>query len=179
MNKILTPLGFVRKGRMWNRDVGVFTDVIDLQISKEGDGMTINSGVLHPDIYKRCWAKAAPQFVDESSCTVRARIGQLIDRKDVWWLFSEVNTPDDIAVKVIDHVIPFLDSMHSVEAMERFLEKSQVTKYGYPLPIIILALLKWEHGDKIGSCEILSELRKRTVKSWRDKLSIILESIAG
>jgi hypothetical protein len=77
LDEDLGPLGFERLDRTWNRQSTRFVDVVDLQISKAADSVTLNVGVLDPD-YEACWGTEASKIVDEPSCTVRTRIGHLL-----------------------------------------------------------------------------------------------------
>jgi hypothetical protein len=76
---------------------------------------------------------------------------------------SDRKTLDDVAAKITAYVLPFLDRMHSLDAMEQFLANAQVMKQKYPPPIIYLAILKCERGDRTGACALLADLHKRTV----------------
>ena len=62
INQLLGPLGFVRQKMTWNRTLGPFVDVVDLQLSKTGDAVTVNAGVLRPSVHKACWGADAPLF---------------------------------------------------------------------------------------------------------------------
>jgi hypothetical protein len=42
-DQVLRPRGFMRKKARWYRKVSDFLEVIDFQISKEGDAITINA----------------------------------------------------------------------------------------------------------------------------------------
>jgi hypothetical protein len=178
IDELLKPLGFARQKAIWNRNVGSFIDVIDVQTSKAGDAITINAGVLRPDVHTKCWGTEPPAFIEEPSCTVRARVGQLIDGKDVWWRLSDRKTLDDVAAKITAYVLPFLDRMHSLDAMEQFLANAQVMKQKYPPPIIYLAILKCERGDRTGACALLADLHKRTVGAWQARISQVTERLA-
>jgi hypothetical protein len=169
MDEVLTSLEFHRKKATWTRTSGPFVDVIDIQVSKAGDSMTINAGVLDADVYETCWGARPPSVVEVPSCTVHARVGQLIDLKDLWWPLSGERTPESVVEKLRSHVLPFLEQMHSHAAMERFLTDAEVTKQKYPLPILHLAVLRYRRGDKIGACGVLAELRRGALGAWRNR----------
>lgn len=84
LHELLKPLGFRKKRATWNRS-GKVVEVINVQVSKAGDSATINAGVMDKDVYALLWQKSAHDFVAEPDCTVRARIGTLIDDLDHWW----------------------------------------------------------------------------------------------
>ena len=170
MDEILKPLGFTRHKTTWNRKADSFVDVIDVQTSKAGGTITINAGVFHPDVHRKCWATEPMAVVEEPSCVVRARVGQLLHGKDLWWRLDDANALDDVVEKLNQYVLPFLDRMHSFETMEQFLTGAQVTKQKYPLPIIYLAILKSERGDRTGACALLTELSGKSLGAWRTRI---------
>lgn len=178
LDGVLKPLGFDRQKTTWNRKSGSFVDAVDVQVSKSGDTITVNAGVLHPDVYAKCWGGDLPRSIEEPSCTVRARIGQLIDGKDLWWQLDSDHVAGEIAEKVSTHVLPFLEQMHSADAMERFLTNAQVVKQKYPPPIIYLAILKHEQGDAAAACSLLDDLKERTVGAWQGRISQIAEKLS-
>ena len=177
MDELLKPLGFTRRKATWNRRSNSFVDVIDVQTSKAGDTMTINAGVLHPEVHRKCWTTELPAVIEEPECIVRARIGQLLEGKDLWWRVGDARILDDVAKKVAAHVLPFLERMHSLAAMEQFLTNAKVTKQKYPLPIICLAILKSEQGDRTGACALLTELGEKSVGAWRTRIGEVAERL--
>jgi hypothetical protein len=170
MDELLKPLGFARHKATWNRKSDSFVDVIDVQTSKAGDTITINAGVFHPDVHRKCWATEPAAVVEEPSCIVRARVGQLLNGKDLWWRLDDARILDDVVEKLNAHVLPFLERMHSLEAMEQFLTNAQVTKQKHPLPIIYLAILMSEQGNRTGACALLTELGEKSVGAWRTRI---------
>ena len=109
VDKFLTPLGFERKGALWNRKIGSIVEVIDVQVSKAGDTATVNAGVLQPDIYEACWGKEPLGFIEEPFCTVRARVGELMGEYDLWWPLDDSQTPLALIDALTTHVLPFLN----------------------------------------------------------------------
>ena len=173
MDAVLLPLGFHRKKATWNRSVGTFVDAIEIQVNKAGGLVTINAGVLDPEVYRVCWNAPPPAAVEVPSCTVNARVGQLVDLNDRWWPLDAEGTPGEVAESLRRYVVPFLERMHTDAAMEQFLLDSQVTKQRYPLPIIHLAVLTHRSGDKVGACRILADLVQRAIGAWRDRAAEI------
>src|SRR6266568_9007067 len=102
----------------WNRRAGQLTDVVTLQIDKSRQKATVNVGVLHPVAYTRCWNRRVPDFVEEPSCTVRARLGELVDGRDHWWSLEHSDVIDDIVRQIARYALPFLHRMHSPMAIE-------------------------------------------------------------
>src|SRR5262245_56135377 len=136
MEEVLRPLGFHRTKtsggsplvKTWNRLAGPFVDAVDVQVSKDGDSITINAGVLEPKVYEMCWGMQAPLVIEVPSCTVYARVGQLIDRKDLWWPLNGERTSEAVAENLAVHVLPFLERMHSLAGMEQFLTAAEVRR---------------------------------------------------
>lgn len=170
MDEILRPLGFTRRKTTWNRRIDSFVDVVDAQTSKAGDKMTINAGVLLPEVHWKYWATELPAIVEEPECIVRARVGQLLDGKDLWWRLNDPGILDDVVEKLTVHVLPFVKRMHSLRAMEESLTNAQVMKQRYPPPVIYLAIIKSEQGDRVGACALLTELSKKSVGAWRTRI---------
>lgn len=177
IDTILRSLGFVRRKTTWNRRSGAFIDVIDLQVSKSGDMVTMNAGVLHGGVHRNTWGTDVPTFVDEPSSTVRARLSQLTDGKQTWWPIESSATKSDLTVLLRTHVVPFLESMHSDIAMEQYLGSEQVGTQSYPLPRIHIALLRYERGDKAGACALLSDMKSNTSGAWQNRVEEVAKRI--
>lgn len=135
---LLKPLGFKKKKAVWNRS-GKLIEVIDFQVSKAGDSATINAGVLDRDNYALLWQKSLPDSVDAFLCTIRVRIGELIDGLDLWWPLAESSTASEVTRAVQDYVLPFLQGTQSREAMGDWLVETDVVRnvtrpIPWPLP---------------------------------------------
>lgn len=174
---LLKPIGFRRHKDSWSRQSGPFVDVIDFQISKAKDALTLNAGVLHIDIYEKCWGGKPPEVIEEPFCTVRFRIGELLGEKDFWWQLTDPKILNDISEKITKHILPSLEKSHSLKAMEEILMATQVTRQKYPPPIIYLAILKYELGDIRGASELLSDLRKKTSEPWQVRIDDVFNRI--
>jgi hypothetical protein len=118
-----------------------------------------------------------PEFVDEAVCTVRARVGQLIDGKDVWWSLQDRNLQEAINEKITVYVLPFMQRMHSPKAMEEALTKAQVMKARYPPPKIYLAILKAVQSNSAGAHAVLDRLRNETTGPWQTKIDEVAERL--
>jgi hypothetical protein len=177
MDEVLIPLGFQRKKVTWNRALGSVVDAVDVQVSKAGDSLTINAGVLESEVYRTCWGTQPPPDIEVPSCTVYVRIGQLVDLKDLWWPLNAERTPEDVTEKLKAYVLPFLERMNSHAEMERFLDAAGVARQKYPLPIIQLAILRHRRGDKSGACTLLAELRRSALGAWRNRTADVEERL--
>jgi hypothetical protein len=177
VDELLTPVGFARQTLTWNRKSGSFIDVVDIQVSKALDAVTVNVGVLDPQIYKCCWGADPPALVDEAHGTVRARIGQLVDQTDIWWPIEDPQTPQTVAEAVAEHVLQFIERMHCRRSMADFLLASNVLRQKYPPPIIYLAILKHDAGDKAGACSLLTDLQEDVRGAWRARVSELMMTL--
>lgn len=167
LDRTLKPLGFVRRKTVWNRGVGQFVDVFDIQVSKDKDAVTFNVGVLEKDVYTECWGREVASFVEEPYCTVRSRIGELIDKKDKWWSLSNIAVAEEINSCLIKHALPFFDQMHSLQAMNDLLVESNISSCKYPLPIIYLAIIKHHLGQFDDACALLEHQMERALGDWK------------
>jgi Domain of unknown function (DUF4304) len=102
LGDLLASAGFKRHKYTWNRAAGTFVDVVHIQRSKARDKITVNLGVLDPEVRWRSWGRDASRPVDEAECTVRTRLGRLIGDYDVWWPLDDTAAADVIAEAVAD-----------------------------------------------------------------------------
>lgn len=179
LDDVLIPLGFNRKKRRWNRRVGPFIDVVDVQTNKAGDLITINAGVLNNNVHEACWGTSAPAVAEVTSCTVQIRIGQIVDLKDIWWPLSVDGTPLEMANTITAYLLPFLERMHSRSEMELYLIAQDVEQKNYPLPIIHLAILMYQGGDKVGASEMLSGLHRKCAGAWQKRIAEVRSRLGG
>ena len=180
LDAFLRPRGFSRKGRTWRRAVGCLRDVIDVQASNDGSAFTINVGVLDTDIYRRCWGKEAPDAaaLREGNCTVRTRLGELMEDRDIWW--SKQEDTDEVLDAVQKHALPFLEQMHAPSEMEAYLASanSVTRRYPYPPDVISLALLVAKRGDRAAASALLQGLKKKiTLRGWRERVDEVLAEV--
>lgn len=167
LDRELTPKGFCRKKATWNREQGSLVEVIDIQTSKDGDAVTMNVGVLSRPIYLACWGCDAKPFVEEPECTVRARIGRLIDNKDRWWDISSAGVAEEMVGCLRAHILPFLERMGSLEAMRDWLASTGMPSPKSPLPSICFAVLQSQLGDIDAACAVLAELERKALGAWK------------
>jgi hypothetical protein len=164
MDRLLRPLGFAVRNATWNRKAGSFVDVVSVEVSKSRDSATISAGVVDKDVHALLWGPPV-LFIQEPLCTVRARIGELIDNYDRWWEIGDATTPDAMADDTAAYVLPFLERMHSRESLREWLVSTKVTVRRYPPPIISLAVLESLLGDPGKGRAILTELQKNTLST--------------
>jgi hypothetical protein len=177
LDRVLKPLGFVRRKGTWNRTVEMFVDVLDIQISKNGDTATLNAGVLEKSVYTECWGKELDEFVEEPFCTVRARIGELIDGKDKWWPVGHNETDGDMAAHISKFFLPFFEKLHSLERMREWLIRTNVVAQKYPPPVICLAVIEHRLKNEDEACAILSKLSTKVPGSWKVRVGEVTERL--
>lgn len=168
---VLNRYKFRQENTLWNRNYTNFVDVIDLQISKSKNMFTINVGVADRFVVCTCWGLTDTDIVDEPSCTVRARLGQLLYERDVWWNLSDSEGIAE-AVRGIENVaIPFLKLNHRIDSILEYLENDPATRR-YPPGVIYLALLHYRLGESALSRKILKSAN--LTDAWSKKASDII-----
>lgn len=167
LDRELAPRGFTRKKATWNRVHGPLVEVVDVQTSKGGDTVTMNFGVLSRPIYFACWGRDAKRFVEEPECTVRVRVGHLIDNKDRWWDVGNTSTADEMVKCLVERALPFLERMQSLEEMRDWLASMDAPSSKYPPSAIYFAVLQSQLGDLNGACTTLTGLERRALGAWK------------
>lgn len=148
---VLQAAGFARHGRTWNRRVDEYVDVVNLQESKGGESAYLNTGVYLDRVYE-AWQPPLREgaVVHEEDCVV----SDLHESHD----FGDRRAPEAIAARLRDHVLPFFERMHSLEAFEAWLEdpkRQDVNREAY------LAAVKHERGDDEGAVRVLEQAAGR------------------
>lgn len=169
LDRELATSGFVRKKSTWNREHGPLVEVIDVQTSKASDAVTMDVGVLDRGVYFACWGRDADLFVEEPFCTVRARIGQLLDNKDRWWNIGSARVADEMAGCLREQALPFLWRMQSLKEMRDWLALAGAPSPKIPLPTICFAVLLSRLGDRNRACAILAELGTKALGAWKGR----------
>jgi hypothetical protein len=177
LDACLFPIGFVRKGAVWNRRVGEFIDVIDLQIAASRDTVTVNAGVIDSRVHMSIWGGELPDFVEEPLSTVRARIGELMDHKDRWWRIGSDKSSVEIVDAVRQVVLPFLQRMHGRAEMVSWLERIEVVRTRQPVEVLGLAVIKDLIGSHSEACELLAVQRKRTIGAWGNRFDEVAQQL--
>lgn len=175
LNELLEAYQFFKCGEIWNRQYPNFVDVLDLQISKSKDAFTINVGVASKFVIDACWGLVGFDVVEESKCTVRTRLSELLHGRDVWWSLKDDDSINDALIG-IENAVQFLQYNHSVDHMIETLQNDPASKR-YPPGIIYLALLQYEKGE-FSLCRQMFEDMKLT-GAWRQKSSEILAKLMG
>ena len=177
INQLLAPLGFERRETAWNRRRNGLIDVVSMQVEGAIEKLTVEAGVLHPTAYVTCWGEDVPDFVDAPDCTVRARVGDLIDKHSHWWPLDRPELAEDVVDKIARYLLPYLDRHQSVDAIEKSLAASGPVKFLRPPDTIYLAILMRERGDTAGACALLAQVHKKALGDWRTKVAKLLQRL--
>lgn len=173
IDNLLEKYQFHKIGMVWNRESGDFIDVLDVQVGKSGEKFTINVGVAEKSVLGSCWGSDSLRLVEESSCTIRARLGELMCGRDVWWPLTSEDGVNEVLDAIENTAIPFLHLNHSVDRMIEFLENNSSARI-YPPEAIYLALLYRRAGNIDRSVKLLKTLQIELNGGWREKISEIL-----
>lgn len=169
LDALILPMGFHRRKLTWNRRSDPFVDVMDLQFRDGGHSLTINAGILEKEAFRICWGVELPDLIEEPFCTVRSRIGKLIDGKDHWWILTEPGIDTELRNQVVKVVIPFFESMHSIGAISKHLENVNASQ-GYPPESIYFAALQAKMGNLNAAEAIMRRLGDRPIGAWKERV---------
>jgi hypothetical protein len=64
-----------------------------------------------------------------------------------------------------------MERMHAHDAMHGFLVDAKGTDQAYPPPVIYLAILKAERGERDTACALLQSLGATTSETWKTRIS--------
>jgi len=184
VSPLLKRHGFKKKRLTWNKTTADgFNQVVDFQVSKfscpEEESFTINLGVFFPDVWRKCWAKEPPKFVNEEDCFPRVRVAQLLngfsqESTDYWWTCNTEVEIDkvgkEIEVLLEKECLPFLDKMLNIQNVIRLYSSGSVKLT--PIEKIYLAIMKYSTGDIDSSIELLKEVSNIS-NVWANRVDTI------
>ena len=168
IDELLKPLGLVRRGSVWNGCTNNIVKVIDVQVSKIDDSITLNVGVLDPEVFWILWGKEPEPVVQVPSCTVHTRIGTLIDDRDVWWPLSDPETARRINEATAKYILPFVQKMCSREQMMGWLSSKKILRRRDPPSMLSLAIIQHLLGKESEARSTLEEQQKKALGAWRE-----------
>lgn len=190
ISPLLRSHGFSKKSNKYNRRVGTYVDVVEVQLSRWNDDasctFTINLGVADTEVFEACWGKQPAAFIAAVDCIVRARLGQLIDptdRTDRWWRLDERGSDDTVAEEIVSALanvaIPWFKTLHTGEGLEKYLDALPRRDADSPINRIYRAVLKWRRGDKATAARLLSSFERPTEKAWRERAEFVQQRLSG
>ena len=162
---MLKPLGFERRGSLFNRRRGEFVDVVDLPVNKAAGTITLEVGVQHDGLYATLWEAPPPRFCNEASCVVHARIDALVEDGPAAWPLDDARTPDLVVKAFEGPALRFLQSHHDLKSLEAELAKLPAESR-VPLATVYLAILRDRRGDAAGAQALLAELARGADPDW-------------
>lgn len=112
LDRALTPLGFVREDRGWIRQRGEIRDWVDLQKSSIDGSVTVN--LFAKNLETERILRSIPCEKGLGIRQFGQRIGELIDGRDRWWK-NDPDGPAEVAEAVLQHGIPWLERVRSLE----------------------------------------------------------------
>jgi hypothetical protein len=189
MQPFLKSQGFKKKGLLWNRERGIFTDVVTLQEAKhstpENAVFTINLGVFVNPLFEIVWSKALNGFATEADCAVRLRLGDLIQNKpygdahDQWWTLPDDSESvalisQEIQKALEEMAIPFLEKFQDCEAIAEHLRQVKGWQAKNALFLIYRALAEWKSGSATSALKSLDAVQG---KAWESKVATAREMV--
>jgi hypothetical protein len=178
IDAILKPVGFARRGRIWNRASEGRFDVLDIQFDRHSDAFTLNAGVLDTEVHRTTWGDSPEEFVEAAKCTVSSRVGYLVGETDVWWKLSEAEERWPEIQNGVGVVLDFFQQMSTRGTMINWLKDKDVTNGTYAFPIISLAVLQSMEGWTEDSLKTLDNLASKVSGPVLDWVQEIHEKVA-
>jgi len=192
--ELLKTSGFKKNGRTFNRisDDGLI-EVINFQSGRHEFGnvipgfrenlygnFTLNLGICIPEYYKHQYNKTK-KFYQEYDCSVRSRIGSLINNgEDVWWELKQSYLKDQIdRIKQLlnDVGLKWLEQLNSREKIYQNWEQvSQNFNLSAPakLNIATIQILNNIESGKILYKEYYQNVEMENHKKWlREEAKIL------
>lgn len=140
---LLKGHGFKKKARNFYRSFDDRIDVINVQASQSNLGAkgksTINLGVYYPAVAEIIEAIPVKGMPKEYNCTVRERIGGVLDdRQDIWWSVDETTNLKEVAIELATKVevfcLPWLEEVSTVDKVKsKYSKVSPFTAAGISL----------------------------------------------
>jgi hypothetical protein len=176
--------GFKKSQLQWNRIRGDFVDVVSVQeatySTDESIAITINLGVFVPSFFAAIWTKPHKGFVKDADCTIRIRLGDLIQRKlygdalDQWWTLTDrvslVAVGNEVSSAIEEFALPFLDSIDDYDAIATHLGRLTGSASKTPIHFLNRCLAEWKSGNKT---EAFAQLDHVSAKAWLPKVQAI------
>jgi Domain of unknown function (DUF4304) len=180
IHSLLKPLGFRRKGsgNLWNRRVGDFVDILDIQVSQFSSTYTINLGIVDVEVFEVFKGTETLPFIQQPEATIRERIGDLAGGHDKWWKTDDLDAAHETGRYIENYALPFFEGYRSHDAVRSWLISKKVERNSYPPQSLNLAIVENLLGNREEAKEILrSTYAKTRSTAWQkfiEELSIRL-----
>jgi hypothetical protein len=162
---VLKPLGFTRKGALFNRHRGEFVDVVGFPGNKARDAVTIEVGVQHDGIYQTLWEVPPPRFSNDAACIIHAHLEDLAADGEHWLPLSDPASADRAVAAVEGPVLRFLQGHHDLPAIDSFLCRALAVRRD-PRPLLYLAIVRHRRGNAAGAATLLAEVASGADPDW-------------
>jgi hypothetical protein len=162
---VLKPLGFTRKGALFNRHRGEFVDVVGFPANKAGDAVTIEVGVQHDGIYEALWDAPPPRFCSDAACIIHAHLEDLVEGAGHWLPLADPEAPERAVAAVEGPVLRFLQGHHDLPAMDAYLVKAIEARRD-PRSLLYLAIVRHRRGNAAGAATLLAEVAEGVDPDW-------------
>ncbi len=203
IQRVLKPLGFRRKGRVFNRvTADGLVQAIGMQLGQYELGVddvfpggpsssfygrfTINLGVIIPCVNEMEHGALPREFYQDYQGQIRARVGHLAFGKDTWWELSKdprLRAPEIIAL-VESHGLAFLERYGSHDAiLARYEEDGELPFSNPARSALVVALIYMGRNDAERARYFMMEAKRlavlpafyRYVDALAVKLGVLLE----
>lgn len=120
VDDLLINNGFSRvSGQEWIRNYGIYSDIINIQLSSFLDSITVNILFIDESIHELLLElNPSRQF---EKYPVNVRLPRLAYGRDHWWKRSDPAAPDEIVEALKQYGLPFLEGLHSPEGFLAYL----------------------------------------------------------
>jgi hypothetical protein len=162
---VLKPLGFTRKGMLFNRHRGEFVDVVGFPFNKDRDAVSIEVGVQHDGIYETLWEAPPPRFSNEAACIVHAHLEDLAEGVGHWLPLADPDAALRAVAAVEGPVLRFLQGHHDLPAIDAYLVKALEIERT-PRPLLTLAIVRHRRGNAAGAAALLEEVAGGADPDW-------------
>jgi hypothetical protein len=174
VHAVLKPHGFAKiPGLEWRREADGYLDQIHLQSC--GLDRTVTVNIFIRDLATKGLLERITAGIQGGLYySVRRRIRSFVSVYDKWWARDDPEGPQEVAQLLRDHALPFLDSMHSDEAMISEMRRIIGDRWwGDTNARLDLALLLWRTGRAAEACETLRVSPKRIPENWKAQIEAV------
>ena len=177
MAAVLEGIGFERNKDQWFRRSGMFEDNIDFQVGKDLKDITANARLRNFAVEIEISRASPPGEHIGILYPVYRRVPMLIDRHDRWWSRSDPDGPAQMAAAVRDYALPFLERLHSLEALKAYLEETGSIKWRDATSRMYVAIILGLTGRTEEAVEALSDPPRWTSDPWLRTIETLRQRI--
>jgi hypothetical protein len=133
----LKPLGFKKKGNNFYLQLEHIGQIISVQKSawhnKNAIRFTIDTGIFVPEYWAGFFnfhESEMPDYPKYADCLIRLRIGQIKKQRDTWYDINDGTDEEELIAEmknnVANFILPFFETVNSMEKVLDFLEREQL-----------------------------------------------------